>query len=246
MHGLGEHLPARAARLVLLAMVVLLAGCASATGRSGGGWIHLLSERTLSDWRESPGPAGGHWTLRADGVLRHDGVTNDLWTVREFGDFELETEFRWPDPVHYADYPVFDADGEERRDASGKVVTERMADAGDSGIFLRGYPKAQVNLLCYPCGSGEVWDYRTDPALPREIRRQFNPSRRADRPPGEWNRLRVTLVGERLTVELNGVEVIHGAPLVGVPRRGPIGLQHEFGRVEFRRMRLRELGPGGP
>ena len=37
-----------------------------------------------------------------------------------------------------------------------------VADAGDSGIYLRGSSKSQVNIWCWPIGSGEVYGYRTD------------------------------------------------------------------------------------
>jgi hypothetical protein len=51
----------------------------------------------------------------------------------------------------------------------------------------------------------------------------------------------VTLKGDRLTVVLNGEEVISDARLPGVPARGPIGLQHEHGTVQFKDIYIREL-----
>jgi hypothetical protein len=67
------------------------------------------------------------------------------------------------------------------------------------------------------------------------------PNKRADGPVGEWNQMTITMKGDRLTVVLNGAEVISGAQLPGVPARGAIGLQHELNRVQFRNVCIREL-----
>jgi hypothetical protein len=48
----------------------------------------------------------------------------------------------------------------------------------------------------------------------------------ADNHIGEWNTFEITMVGERLTVILNGDTVIDDAHLPGVPERGRIALQH--------------------
>src|SRR6266436_5268755 len=48
----------------------------------------------------------------------------------------------------------------------------------------------------------------------------------AEKDIGEWNRFEITMVGDRLTVVLNGETVIEKARLPGVKARGPIALQH--------------------
>ena len=53
--------------------------------------------------------------------------------------------------------------------------------------------------------------------------------------------MEITLRGDRLTVTLNGAAVITNAELPGLPARGPIGLQHEHGRIQFRNLFVREL-----
>ena len=132
-------------------------------------------------------------------------------------------------------------------DGSVSSRTEKVMDAGDSGIFLRGQQKSQVNLWCWPIGSGEIYGYRTDGKLPPEVRAAATPKVRADKPVGEWNHLVITIKGEILTVVLNGQTVIDQARLPGVPAKGPIGLQHP-GKpltpdmpVEFANFLLKEL-----
>lgn len=197
-------------------------------------WTPLFNGRDLTGWKADD-EARKHWTVK-DGVLDYDGKNRDLWTEASFGDFELKLSWRFSGPAKAEEHPVFDADGNE---IPGK--TRRMMDAGDSGVFLRGFRKAQANLFCYPCGSGEVWEYRTDPKMPPDVRRACVPLKRADKPPGEWNEMRITMKGERLTVVLNGETVIREARLPGVPARGPVGLQHEHGTIQFKDLAIREL-----
>ena len=100
----------------------------------------------------------------------------------------------------------------------------------DSGIFLRGSAKGQVNIWCWPIGSGEVYGYRTDRSMSPEVRAGVTPRTQADNPVGEWNRFEITLRGDRLTIVLNGKTVIEKAQLPGIPQRGPIALQHHGGK----------------
>ena len=51
----------------------------------------------------------------------------------------------------------------------------------------------------------------------------------------------VTMVGDRLTVKLNGKTVIQNAELPGVAPRGPIGLQDHGDPIEFANLFIREL-----
>jgi hypothetical protein len=58
---------------------------------------------------------------------------------------------------------------------------------------------------------------------------------------GEWNRYVIRMQGERLTVDLNGVRVIDGARLPGVPERGPIAFQSHGSPIEFQNVFVRSL-----
>ncbi len=196
-----------------------------------------LEERAM---KRPEGRAPHHWLAR-DGVLEHDGKAADLWTEGEFSDFTLRFDWRWPDAPKWEHFPVIGPDSTEAKGPDGKPRTEHVLDAGDSGVFLRGLRKAQANLFCYPVGSGEVWEYRTDLTLPEEVRRGVMPKRCADAPVGDWNRMEITVRADRLTVVLNGQEVITEARLPGLPPRGPIGFQHEHGRIQFRNISLRAL-----
>jgi hypothetical protein len=114
---------------------------------------------------------------------------------------------------------------------------------------LRGEHKSQVNIWCWPVGSGEVWGYR-DKQEDAKVRAGVTPKVRADKPVGEWNRFRIVMRGERLSVELNGKQVIEEARLPGIPEEGPLALQLHGERsdgmwgvslVQFREIWIREL-----
>ena len=120
-------------------------------------------------------------------------------------------------------------------------VDWRLPAKGDSGIYLRGSAKAQCNIWVDPLGSGEVWGYRTDKNQPEAVRQAATPKKVADKPVGQWNTFVITMKGDRLTVVLNGEEVISDAQLPGLKPSGPIALQHHGNPIEFRNILIKEL-----
>jgi hypothetical protein len=121
------------------------------------------------------------------------------------------------------------------------VRTVEVPDAGDSGIYVRGSTKAEINIWSWPIGSGELWNYRTDTSTTAEVRAGATPKMKADKPLGQWNRFVITMRGERLTVVLNDKTVIENAHLPGLPAEGPIGLQHHGDPIQFANIYVREL-----
>ncbi len=207
------------------------------------GFRSLYNGVDLRGWKTHPG-LEGHWQPN-DWRLAYDGQATgedpNLWTSESFGDFELRVDWRWPGPAERTTpQPVILPTGETQRDANGDPVQVEVPVA-DSGIYLRGSTKAQVNIWQWPIGSGEVWGYRTDPSQPPAVRAAATPQRKADQPVGQWNRFLITMRGDRLTVRLNGETVIESCPLPGVPERGPIALQHHGNPIEFANLFVRPL-----
>ncbi len=208
------------------------------------GFTALFNGKDLSGWK-APDGDNGHWKVQG-GAIDYDGKSEakgdkHLWAERSFADFVLMLSWRFSGKPEPQDHPVFDADGLEVKGSDGKVKTQRMMDAGDSGVYLRGSKRVQANLFCYPCGSGEFWQYRNDPKQPPEVRKGCMPKKRADKPPGEWNQMTLTMKGDRVTVAVNGEEVISNAALPGVPATGPVGFQHEHGAIQFKNVYVKEL-----
>ncbi len=189
----------------------------------------------------------GHWVAR-DGVIHCDGKVHvprgqerNLWTEREYGDFQLVVDWRLPMTPTPRMLPTFTPDGLFVRDQAGKVQRREILDAGDSGVFVRGNTRSQVNIWSQPMGSGDINDYHKDAKLPAAIRRACVPRKKADKPPGQWNRFVITMRGDRVTVVLNGETVIERAQLPGVPARGRLGLQNHGDPVEFRNLFIKTL-----
>jgi Domain of Unknown Function (DUF1080) len=194
------------------------------------GFVALFDGKDLSGWKIPEGD-NGHWKV-VDGVIDYDARSEakgekSLWSEKSFGDFILRIDWRMKtdEPGYLWTVPVLGADGNPKKDADGKEIKQQIEDV-DSGIYLRGSDKAQVNIWRWPVGSGEVWGYRTDRQMSPEVRAAVTPKKNADRPRGEWNTFEITMKGDRLWVKLNGEEVISDAQLPGVPREGPIALQH--------------------
>ena len=203
------------------------------------GFVSLYNGRDLSGWDVKPQHAG-HW--KSEGwKLTYDGQSEDLWTEDEYGDFEMMVDWRWTGEAKEADLPVILADGSVALDNNGQERKQTVMEAGDSGIYLRGSSKSQVNIWCWPIGSGEVYGYRTDSSMPAEVRAGVTPLEVADAPLGEWNRFHITMVGDRLTVVLNGKTVLRGAQLPGVAPSGRLALQNHGAPLEFANLFVRRL-----
>lgn len=203
------------------------------------GFTSLYNGRDFHGWDYKP-EHEGHWTSE-DWRLAYDGGASDLWTTAEYGDFEMMVDWRWTGEAVPTERPIIELDGTIAKDAAGKDRMVTVPDAGDSGIYLRGSSKSQVNIWCWPIGSGEVYGYRTDTSMSDEVRAGVTPREVADRPIGEWNRFHITMIGDRLTVVLNGKTVLEGARLPGVAARGKIALQHHGTPLEFANLFVREL-----
>jgi hypothetical protein len=238
------------------ALVALFCSTLLLTGVHGqGGFTPLFNGRDLTGWKV---PAGdnNHWRV-VDGVIDYDAESQaagdkDLWSEKSYGDFVLRLDWKIKaTPFVNPNVYILKPDGGHKKDADGKDIKLAVPDS-DSGIFLRGTSKAQVNIWAWPAGSGEVYGYRTDAAMPAEVRAGVTPKRSADRDIGQWNTFEITMRGDRLTVVLNGIEVITNAQLPGVAPRGPIALQHHGSKrdgvwtsspslVQFRNISIKEL-----
>ncbi|MFZ5831223.1 MAG: sulfatase-like hydrolase/transferase [Planctomycetota bacterium] len=212
----------RASIAVLLNLAVLVATSTAneteAEPPPGADRMVLFNGEDLDRWRLLDQDIE-HWKI-VDGVLDCDALASRaLWTKDAFADFELRLEWRFKTANE-----LYGTD----TDAQGAPI----ANQPNSGVLLRGTAQAEVNIWSNPVGSGQIWAYhRGDQSqnLSEQQRSRYCPSRPADRPLGEWNAMQITLVGEQLTVVLNGVTVIDDVPLPGIPAQGSIALQQHGG-----------------
>ncbi len=248
-----------AARGVLAGVLAAtwLGWCSGATAADGvaAGFTSVFNGRDWTGWKVPAGD-GGHWKVQ-DGVIDYDAESEapgdkNVWSEKEYRDFTLRVDWRIKaTPYVNPGVPYILPDGTHARDVHGKELRLALPDS-DSGILLRGDVKYQVNIWCWPIGSGEMYGVRTDGAMPPEVRAAVTPRTQADKPVGEWNTYEITVKGNAVTVVLNGRTVIDGARIPGMPAQGRIGFQHHGGKrdgkwvsppslLQFRNVSIREL-----
>jgi len=213
---------------------------ANVEGVKAAGFQPVFDGKSLANWKHTDSTK--NW-YAVDGILKHTGEKgdiNDLWTIKEYGDFTLVFDWRWSGRGVMKGQPVVQPDGSHKTGADGQPELVEIEEL-DSGVYLRGSSKAQVNLWNWTVGSGEVYGYRTDAAQSAEVKAAVTPKVKADRPLGEWNRTMITLKGDRLTVSLNGRVVIENAQLPEIPAKGPIGFQHHGQAIDFTNVWIKEL-----
>ncbi|MEN6449637.1 MAG: DUF1080 domain-containing protein [Thermoguttaceae bacterium] len=122
----------------------------------------------------------------------------------------------------------------------------KIGEDGESGIGLRGCPGVQ---LCDPftkptapdhqAGSGGLASNQFHPATPSKV---------ADKPIGQWNSLYIKMVGDRVTVKINGELVVDNVVLENhwdrskpIARTGPIEVLHHHGDLSLKNIYVREI-----
>jgi len=163
-----------------------------------------------------------HWSVdAAKSEIVSDGRSPHLATAKSFGDFEL-----------YVDWLM-------------------VSHNGDSGIYLRSYPQVQIwdpdnpreVRNGAPKGSGALWNDNDD-----------NPGKwpivKADNPVGQWNTLRIKMIGSRVWVWLNEKQTVDGQVLdnyfdrkLPLVPKGAIELQTHGSEIRFRNIYVREISP---
>jgi HEAT repeat protein len=125
------------------------------------------------------------------------------------------------------------------------LVDWKISRDGDSGIYLRGSPQVQIwdpwgSKENTKVGSGGLFNNKTHPSAPLTV---------ADNPVGEWNTFHIKMVGERVTVHLNGVLVVDSVVMENYWDRSipifpeeAIELQAHGNELAFRNLYVKELG----
>ncbi len=174
-----------------------------------------------------------HWSV-VEGVLTYDGKGQSLCSAKDFGDFELYVDWKIP-------------------------------AGADSGIYLRGTPQIQIwdpwkpqsdrsgrtpsnadewvksYRLGHNLGSGGLWNNRRAKNTPLAV---------ADNPPGEWNTFLIRMIGNKVSIWLNGKHIVDRTELENywdrsrkqpLARADQIELQHHGSELFFKNIYIREL-----
>jgi|WetSurMetagenome_2_1015567.scaffolds.fasta_scaffold04605_2 HEAT repeat protein len=124
------------------------------------------------------------------------------------------------------------------------MVDWKITKKGDSGIYLRGSPQVQIwdtsrVEVGAQVGSGGLYNNEKNIAKPLKV---------ADNPVGDWNTFRIVMIGEKVSVWLNGELVVDNVTLENYWDRkipifpvGPIELQAHGTDLAFRDVYVREI-----
>jgi hypothetical protein len=221
---------------LLLSFVALLgvAGLAPTDDKEvPTGFTRLFNGKDLTGWMahggslEAWGVEEGRLYVAQPARKKPGGREEPFWlmTEREYGNFELRLEFKVP------------ANGN-----SGVALRAPLkGDPAYQGMeiqILDDNAPAYKNLRRDRC-TGSIYDV-------------VGPSKRVSKPAGEWNQYRIVCKGSKVTIELNGTQIIdadldtlkekHARKHPGLLRRsGRLGVQSHDGRVEFRNLMVKEL-----
>ncbi|MBK7259670.1 MAG: DUF1080 domain-containing protein [Ignavibacteriae bacterium] len=194
------------------------------------GFRPLFNGRDLTGWKglvENPG-------------VRAKMTPEELAAAQAKADSSMRAHWSVVDGVL-----VFDGKGESLCTLKDYMDFEMLVDwkiekLGDSGVYLRGSPQVQIwDPAQWPEGSGGLYNNQRGASHPLVI---------ADKPIGEWNTFRITMIGDRVTVRLNNVLVVDNVPLenywdrsIPIFPSGQIELQSHNSPLYFRNVFIREI-----
>ncbi len=122
-------------------------------------------------------------------------------------------------------------------------VDWKIGPGYDSGIYLRGSPQVQIWDPKFnestAVGSGGLYNNQKNPSKPTKV---------ADKPLGEWNTFRIRMVGDKVTVWLNGELVVDNVTMENYWERDKpiypkeaIELQNHGNTLFFKNIYVKEL-----
>jgi hypothetical protein len=216
--------------LGLLLALGLSAWCHAADNTPPEGFVALFNGKDLTGWKG----------LVGNPVTRAKMTPEQLAEAQKKADQRMRDHWRVEDGTF-----VFDGKGDSLCTAKDYGDFEMYVDwkilpKGDSGIYLRGSPQVQIwDPNQWKIGSGGLYNNQKNPSKASKI---------ADKPIGEWNTFRIKMIGDKVTVWLNGELVFDNVVMENYWERnkpiyptGQIELQNHGNTLWFKNIYLREI-----
>jgi hypothetical protein len=200
-----------------------------------GGFVSMFNGKDLAGWKglvENP-VARAKMTpkqlaekqVKADEIMRRDWKVDNGLLVFEGKGYDNLCSVK-----DYGDFELY--------------VDWRITAKGDAGIYLRGTPQVQIWDIALTnvgaqVGSGGLYNNQKHMSKPLVV---------ADNPVNEWNSFYIKMIGEKVTVYLNGQLVVDNVTLenfwdrkLPIFGKDAIELQAHGERVEYRDIYVREI-----
>lgn len=194
------------------------------------GYVAVFNGKDLTNWKG----------LVGDPKSRAKMSKEDLAAAQAKADEKMAAHWKVVDGVL-----VFDGKGDSLCTIKDYGDFEMYVDwkilpKGDSGIYLRGSPQVQIwDVALNNIGSGGLYNNQKNPS---------KPDKTADKPIGEWNTFHIKMVGEKVTIKLNGELVVNNVTLENYWERdkpiyptGQIELQNHGNTLYFKNVYIKEL-----
>ena len=194
------------------------------------GFTALFNGKDLTGWKG----------LVADPPKRAAMTAEQLATAQAAADKRMAEHWRVVDGVS-----CFDGKGDSLCTGKDYGDFEMMVDwkilpRGDSGVYLRGSPQVQIwDPAQWPVGSGGLYNNQKNPSSPTVC---------ADNLIGQWNSMRIKMIGEKVSVWLNGKLVVDNVTMENYWERakpiyptGQLELQNHGNFLWFKNVYVREI-----
>jgi len=215
------------------------------------GFVALFNGRNLDGWvglPVRPSPSDPTKLVPLSMPERLSLPADELAAAQKLGNESARKHWRVEDGVI-----IFDGMGQNLctdRDYGDfeLLIDWKIEPHGDSGIYLRGSPQIQIwDPAVSPkyhdeiVGSGGIYNNQNNPRKATKV---------ADRPVGEWNTFHIRIVGDKVTVKLNGETVVDGVTMENywdktrstpLYPRGTIELQNHGDALYFKNIYVKEL-----
>jgi hypothetical protein len=210
----------------------------SADNTPPAGFTALFNGRDLSGWKGVTRAEKFDSPLvrqkatpekRAEMQAKADEEMRASWHVRDGGALYFDGKgYSLATAKDYGDFELF---------VDWRLLTAR----GDSGLYLRGSPQVQIwdAHNHWNIGSGGLYNNKNNPSKALAV---------ADRLIGDWNTFHIKMVGDKVTVKLNGVLVVDNTVLenywdrsIPIFPKEQLELQCHGDPIEFKNIYLREL-----
>jgi len=225
---------------LVIVLVCLGYGSARADGQQTNfnqppeGFVALFNGKDLTGWKGLVGDPKSRRTMSRE----------ELAKAQAKADEDMQAHWKVVDGAL-----CFDGKGHSLCTAKDYSDFEMFVDwkiekGGDSGIYLRGTPQVQIwdtanRNVGAQVGSGGLYNNQKGASKPLKV---------ADKPVGQWNKFRIIMIGEHVTVYLNDELVVDNVAMENYWERdnpiypnGQIELQSHGSQLYFRNIYLREI-----
>jgi len=199
--------------------------------------VPLFNGKDLSGWTDISGkPAPAGWAVEPGGVLHRKSKSGDLYTAKEYADFEFSFEWKIASGgnsgVKYRITPY---------EGKGPIGPEYQLLDDNKHQDAKVGPQRQTASL---------YDFKGPDAAAKKLN-----------PPGEWNSSKIVARGTKFEHWLNGVKVLEmdtsteewkashakskfkDVPKFAQNAKGRIMLQDHGDEIRFRNLTIREIKP---